>query len=73
MASWKEQVAHAASALITTAGTAAMVYATDIRTRADLVKSRSTDTSSVEASEIARKIRDEIKRKRPDITISGSV
>lgn len=73
MASWREQVAHSVSALITAAGTVAIISATDIRTKADLVKSNSADSSSVEASEIARKIRDEIKKKRPDITISGSV
>ena len=73
MASWREQVAHSVSALITAAGTVAIISAADIRTKADLVKSHSADSSSVEASEIARKIRDEIKQKRPDITISGSV
>lgn len=73
MASWKEQAAHTVSALITAAGTMAIITATDIRTKADLVKSNSADSSSVEASEIARKIRDEIKQKRPDITISGSL
>lgn len=73
MANWKEQAAHAVTALITAAGAAAIVHTTDIRTKADFVKSHSADTSSLEASEIARKIRDEIKQTRPDITISGSL
>lgn len=73
MSTWREQAAHAATALITAAGTAAMVYSTDIRAKADYIKSHSTDTSSVEASAIARKISDEIKQRRPGISISGSV
>lgn len=72
MANWKDQVAHAVSALITAAGTAAIVHTTDIRAKADYIRSHSTDTSSVETTEIARKIRDEIK-KNPRVTISGSL
>lgn len=76
MASWREQVANSVSLLInaaSVAGAVLIINAADIRTRANLVKSNSSDSSSVEASEIARKIRDEIKQKRPDITISGSL
>jgi hypothetical protein len=73
MSNWKELVAHSVTALITAAGAAAIVYTTDIRTKADLVKNHSADSSSLEASAIAKKIRDDIKQQRPDITISGSL
>ncbi len=73
MASWREQTAHAVTALIAAAGATAIITAADIRTKADLVKSSSTDSSSVEASAIAQKIRDDIKQKRRDVTISGSL
>lgn len=76
MASWKEKAAHSVDLLInaaTVVGTVAIVNATDIRTQANVVKTDSTDSSTVEASEIARKIRDGIKQNRPDITISGSI
>ncbi|MBD2763567.1 hypothetical protein IEE92_13625 [Kocuria sp. cx-116] len=73
MASWKEQAALAASGLIAAASSAAIISTTDIRAKADLIKSHNADSSSVEASEIARKIRDDIKQKRRDITISGSL
>lgn len=73
MATWKEQVAHTVTLLIAAAGASAIINATDIRTKANLIKSTSTDTSSVETSEIARKISDDIKQKRRDITISGSL
>ncbi len=73
MAKWQEQVAHSVTALITAAGAAAIVYTTDIKAKADYIKSNSTDSSSIETAEIARKIRDDIKSKRRDITISGSL
>lgn len=73
MSSWKELVAHSVTTLITAAGAAAIVYTTDIRAKADLVKTHSADSSSVETSAIAKKIRDDIKQQRPDITISGSL
>ena len=73
MANWKEQAAHAATALIAAAGATAIITTADIKTRANLIKSHSTDSLSVEASAIAQKIRDDIKTKRRDITISGSL
>lgn len=73
MANWKEQAAHAATALIAAAGAAAIITAADIKTQANLIKSHNTDSSSLEASAIAQKIRDDIKTKRRDITISGSL
>ena len=73
MANWKEQASHAVTALIAAAGATAFITATDIKTQANLIKSSSTDSSSVEASTIAQKIRDDIKTRRRDITISGSI
>lgn len=73
MAKWREQVAHSVTALITAAGATALITATDIRAKADYIKSSSTDSSSVEAAEIARKIRDDIKTNHRNITISGSL
>lgn len=74
MATLKEKITLAAQTLIFAAGAAAVVTATDIRTQADVIKRASdVDSSSVEASQIAQKIRDEIKQNRRDITISGSV
>lgn len=69
MANWREQAALAVSGLIELAAITGAVLTTDIRAKADFIKTHSADTSSLEASAIAQKIRDDIKVKRPDIPI----